>query len=99
MKHLTILSFVLGVLVTPVQAQTQTPARNQPQTQGFNGLFFDRSQTAPPSSYQGPGYQPSFQANQSPGSQPPRATTKTTKKTYATHHVKKHRTPAAPAAT
>ena len=37
MKRLTFLSFVLAVLVTPVQAQTQQPAAPL----GFNGHVFD----------------------------------------------------------
>src|SRR5712691_6492533 len=98
MKRLTILSFILGVLVTPVQAQTQAPAGNQVQVLGFNGLFFDKSAVAAAPAYQGPGFQPSSQAYQSPGSQP-RAARATTKKTYTAHHVKKHRTRAATSAT
>lgn len=37
MKRLTFLSFILAVLVTPVQAQTQQPAAPL----GFNGHVFD----------------------------------------------------------
>jgi hypothetical protein len=45
MKRLTILGFIFGVLVTPVQAQAQTPAGTQVQSASFNGLFFDKSAT------------------------------------------------------
>jgi hypothetical protein len=43
MKHLAILSLILGVVVTSVPAQAQTRAGTQVQTAGFNGLFFDKS--------------------------------------------------------
>jgi hypothetical protein len=45
MKHLAILSFILGMLVTSVPAQAQSRAGAQVQTAGFNGLFFDKSMT------------------------------------------------------
>ena len=45
MKHLAILSFILGMLVTSVPAQAQSRAGTQVQTAGFNGLFFDKSVT------------------------------------------------------
>jgi hypothetical protein len=45
MKRLTILSFILGVLAMPVQAQAQSPAGTQVQSASFNGLFFDKSAT------------------------------------------------------
>ena len=44
MKHLAILSFILGMLVTSVPAQDQSRG-TQVQTAGFNGLFFDKSVT------------------------------------------------------
>jgi len=43
MKHLAILSFVLGMLVASVPAQAQSRNGTQVQTAGFNGLFFDKS--------------------------------------------------------
>ena len=45
MKHLAILSFILGVLVTSVPTQAQTWGGTQVQSAGFNGLFFDKSVT------------------------------------------------------
>jgi hypothetical protein len=101
MKRLTILSFILGVLVTPVQAQTQAPASRQIQVQGFNGLTFDRSAVGPQTPYQAPSYQPSYQtpgyyqpsyqAYQAPGYQPRYQAPRPTTKTYGAHHLKKHR--------
>jgi hypothetical protein len=80
MRRLTILGFILGMLVTPVQAQAPAPAGAQIQSPGFNGLFFDKSA---PQGYQAQGYQ----GYQAPYQGPP-ATRYRPRKTV--HHYKSH---------